>query len=172
MVLLIVVPGVFLQAPAQRHGPGNEQQVRRQDHQGHRDKEPHHHLQRLPQSHRQVIGKSQQDQAQYRQDPVGLGGLLPRVLPPEQGHGVREPHSKQIHQENQEENDPKGLGRIPGNIKIEGQPEVRPLVDHRQQPRLGAAPRNTPPNRQRKYTVSVSKNMVTPTWPLPMPRTL
>lgn len=77
---LVVVAFAFLQGSAQPNAARDHDQISSDDDHQHRDKEPHHGVERIVDRDGEPIGRNQDNDACERQHPVALGRLFTDVL--------------------------------------------------------------------------------------------
>ena len=101
VVCAVVIPLILLQHAAEQHRRRNHQQVRRENDQNHRHKEPCDRVQRVFDRHGQIIRRAEQDEAQQAEKPVGPRRLLTRGLAAQEGHGGASSHTHHRHEPEQ-----------------------------------------------------------------------
>ncbi len=104
MVLLIVIPLVLLQHPAQEDGAGDEDQIRPRDDHQHGDEEHRDGGQRLLDGHGDVVRRTEDPEARQAERPARLRRLFAVGFAAQKGRGVRPADCHQRAQEQQHEN--------------------------------------------------------------------
>ena len=125
VVGFVVVPLILLQNPAKGHRACHKQQVGGDNHHDGRHEEPEDGGDGVRNGHRQVVGSCQNDHAQQRHQPVGLGRLFPGVLAAKKLHRVTQVQLPQGVEKQQKKNDTEQYHRLGNGGKADGKGELR-----------------------------------------------